>query len=224
MKKTRTLILNIFLALFALGCLGLSVLFALSTHVVLESQSRIVSRETAATLEADCILVLGAGVNNGRPSLMLADRLDCALALYENGAAGKLLMSGDHGREEYDEVNVMKQEAVAAGVPSEDVFMDHAGFSTYESLYRARDVFLARRVIVVTQPYHLSRALYIAQALGLEAWGVGAEGENYYGQSYRNAREVLARVKDYFQCILQPEPTWLGEEIPVWGDGNATND
>ena len=102
--------------------------------------------------------------------------------------------------------------------------MDHAGFSTYESLYRARDVFQARRVIVVTQPYHLSRALYIADALGLEAWGVGADGENYPGQSYRDAREVLARVKDWVYCLTQPEPTYLGEVTPVSGDGNATND
>jgi len=220
----KRVIINIILILGALGALGLSVLIAINNRVLLTTSERIISVEEAADLNADCILVLGAGVNGQRPSLMLADRLDRGLQLYFAGASEKLLMSGDHGREEYDEVNVMKEQAVAAGAESSDVFMDHAGFSTYESLYRARDIFLAERIIIVTQPYHLPRALYIADALGIEAWGVGAEGENYYGQSYRDAREALARVKDVFYCMTQPEPTFLGEQIPVWGDGNATND
>ena len=220
----KRVLMNIFLALAALGALGLSIVIAINNRVLLTTAERIVTVEEAAGLDADCILVLGAGVNGDRPSLMLADRLDRGLELYFAGASDKLLMSGDHGRVDYDEVNVMKEQAVAAGAESSDVFMDHAGFSTYESLYRARDVFLAERVIIVSQPYHLPRALYIAQALGLEAWGVGAEGQDYYGQSYRDARELLARVKDVFYCIVQPEPTYLGETIPVWGDGNATND
>jgi len=220
----KKLIINIILTLAALGALGLSLLCAINNRVLLSTAERIISVEDAAELDADCILVLGAGVNGEQPSLMLADRLDRGLQLYFAGASEKLLMSGDHGRVDYDEVNVMKDKAVEAGADSSDVFMDHAGFSTYESLYRARDVFLAKRVIIVSQPYHLPRALYIADALGLEAWGVGAEGEDYFGQSYRNAREVLARAKDVFYCMTKPEPTFLGETIPVWGDGNATND
>ena len=220
----KRVIINIILTLAALGALGLSVLIAINNRVLLTTSERIITVEEAADLDADCILVLGAGENGERPSLMLADRLDRGLQLYFAGASEKLLMSGDHGRADYDEVNVMKEQAIAAGAKSSDVFMDHAGFSTYESLYRARDIFLARRVIIVTQPYHLPRALYIAEALGIEAWGVGADGEDYYGQSYRNAREALARVKDVFYCMTQPEPTFLGEQIPVWGDGNATND
>ncbi|MBO7739886.1 MAG: YdcF family protein, partial [Oscillospiraceae bacterium] len=218
------IIINLILALAALGALGLSVLMAINNRVLLSTSERIISVEDAAELDADCILVLGAGVNGEQPSLMLADRLERGLQLYFAGASEKLLMSGDHGRVDYDEVNVMKEQAVLAGAESSDVFMDHAGFSTYESLYRARDVVLAKRVIIVTQPYHLPRALYIAEELGLEAWGVGAEGEDYYGQSYRNAREVLARAKDVFFCLTKPEPTFLAETIPVWGDGNATND
>ena len=133
-----------------------------------------------------------------------------------------LLMSGDHSRETYDEVNAMKDYAVAAGVPSSDVFMDHAGFSTYESMYRARDVFEARRVIIVSQKYHLYRAVYDARALGLEAWGVAAEDIAYTGQWLRELREILARDKDVFYCWLKPQPTFLGEAIPVSGDGDAT--
>lgn len=194
-------------------------------HVKGAAAPYILSPGEAAAADADCILVLGAGVWEGdRPSHMLQDRLDTALAAYSAGAANKLLMSGDHGREDYDEVNVMKAYAVERGVPSEDVFMDHAGFSTYESMYRAREVFAAERVLIVTQGYHLYRAVYVARALGLEAYGTGADLREYRGQRYYDMREILARNKDFFSCIFQPEPTYLGEVIPVSGNGDATND
>ena len=199
--------------------------FAVSGYVKLSTKSMIVETADISEGEYDCILVLGAGVwSGGRPSHMLADRLDVAIDAYEAGAAPKLLMSGDHGRKEYDEVNVMKDYAVGAGVPSEDVFMDHAGFSTYESIYRARDVFLAKRVLIVTQGYHLYRALYVARSLGLEAEGLPADLRNYRGQLMYDLREVLARCKDFAMCIFKPLPTYLGEAIPVSGSGDLTND
>ena len=181
--------------------------------------------EEAAELQADCILVLGAGVRSGGvPSPMLEDRLKTGIALYQSGAAKRLLMSGDHGRKGYDEVNVMKSYALHGGVPSEAVFMDHAGFSTYESMYRARDIFGAKKIIIVTQEYHLYRALYDAESLGLEAYGVAADGRRYSGQLYRDFREILARGKDFFYGIVQPRPTYLGETIPLSGNGDVTND
>lgn len=174
--------------------------------------------------DVDCILVLGCGVRpDGTPSLMLRDRLDAGLALYEAGAAPKLLMSGDHSRADYDEVNTMKNYAIAAGVASEDIFTDHAGFSTYESMYRARDVFCAKKVLIVSQKYHLYRAIYDARALELEAYGVAAEDIAYAGQLMRELREILARNKDFFYCYVQPEPTFLGECIPVSGNGDLSN-
>ena len=172
----------------------------------------------------DCIIVLGAGVRNGSPSPMLKDRLDTAIDLYKQGKANKLLMSGDHGRTEYDEVNIMKSYAIENGVPSEDVFMDHAGFSTYESIYRARDVFQVKKAIVVTQKYHLFRALYICQSLGIDAVGVNSDPRYYTNAQYREFREVLARNKDFFYCIFKPLPKYLGDAIEVSGNGNITND
>ena len=133
-------------------------------------------------------------------------------------------MSGDHSREDYDEVNVMKDYATKMGVSSVNVFMDHAGFSTYDSLYRAKEIFKANKIIIVTQEYHLYRALYIAKSLGLEAIGIPAIKTSYRGDSSRELREVLARNKDFFLSIIKPYPTYLGEEIPVFGDGNITND
>ena len=224
MKKRG--IWRILKALVILGLLLAIALLGVNFYVRGSTKGRIVTAAQAADGgEFDCILVLGCQVrDDGSPSLMLRDRLDRGLELYSAGAAPKLLMSGDHGQTEYDEVNVMKQYALDAGVDSGDVFMDHAGFSTYESLYRARDVFRAKRVLIVSQEYHLYRALYIARALGLEARGVSAAGDGYAGQTLRELREIAARVKDAVKCVFKPKPTFLGDPIPVSGDGNATND
>ena len=155
---------------------------------------------------------------------MLEDRLLQSIELYGNGFSDRLLMSGDHGRKEYDEVNVMKQFAIDRDIASEHVFMDNAGFSTYESLYRARDIFETERIIIVTQKYHIYRALYIADQLGLEAYGVASDPRRYAGQDIRDLREIAARVKDFYILIIKPKPTYLGETIPVSGNGDLTND
>lgn len=224
-EKKWALLKKWFLRLCCLGILGLGMVFGVSGYMERHTAGRILSLEEAGLLDADCILILGCRVHeDGSPSLMLSDRLEKGIALYENGASARLLMSGDHGRLEYDEVNTMKQFAVEQGVPSEAVFMDHAGFSTYDSVYRARDIFKAEKVIIVSQEYHLPRALYIAERLGLDAYGVPAEDIRYRGASYRNLREAIARGKDFLLAWVQPAPKYLGEAIPVSGNGNATND
>jgi SanA protein len=208
------------LFLVSVSILGLVSILIINVCVKSSVKDKIMTVEEAASLDSDCILILGAGVwDGGRPSYMLEDRLLQGIELYENGASDRLLMSGDHSRKEYDEVNVMKRFAIDKGINSEHIFMDHAGFSTYESLYRARDVFQADRIIIVTQRYHLYRALYIAENLGLEAYGVASDPRQYFGQEIRDLRETLARVKDFFTVIFKPEPTYLGEAIPLSGNG-----
>lgn len=211
--------------LVILGIIGVLLLAGINIYMKQAVSDNIISEQEAATLNADCILILGAGVySNGSPSPMLEDRMLQGIKLYEKGASKKLLMSGDHGRVQYDEVNVMKQFAIDKGIPSEDVFMDHAGFSTYESIYRARDIFQAKKIIIITQDYHLYRALYISKELGLDAYGVAANLGTYGGQRSRDLREVLARAKDFTYCLIKPKPTFLGEAIPVSGNGDLTND
>lgn len=213
------------LCLFCLGIIGICLIFGLSAYMEGHTAKRILSAEDAKEIQADCILILGCGVRpDGSPSLMLRDRLETAVALYEMGASDRLLASGDHGQKEYDEVNAMKEYILARGIPSEVVFMDHAGFSTYDSVYRAGDVFQAKKILIVSQNYHLPRALYIAERLGLDAYGVSAQDVRYGGQGYRDLREKIARAKDFFAAWIQPEPQYLGEVIPVSGDGNVTND
>ncbi|MBR2472100.1 MAG: YdcF family protein [Clostridia bacterium] len=224
MKKK---ILIAFIVLICLAATGIASLFGINAYVKNVGANSIITPEEATKLEnVDCVLVLGCGVKaDGTPSDMLSDRIKRGLELYKQGAAPKIMMSGDHGTKTYDEVNTMKQIAVDAGIPSNDVFMDHAGFSTYESMYRARDVFAADKIIIVTQEYHLYRALYIAKQLGIEAYGVTSDyGNTYGGQAVRENREILARCKDFVKVILKPKPTYLGEVIPVSGDGNLTND
>lgn len=200
-------------------------LLGINFFVVAKTKNRILSEEQAKELEnVDCILVLGAGIWGEKPSPMLEDRLIQGIALYNNGVSNKIIMSGDHGSDNYDEVNVMKRFAIERGVKSEDIFMDHAGFSTYDSAYRAKDIFEAKRIVIVTQKYHMYRALYIAEQLGLEAYGVNSDPQTYSGQVLRDFREVLARDKDWFKCIVKPDPMYLGETIPVSGNGDMTND
>lgn len=221
-KKLRKAVL-IILALYAAVAVFTA---AVNIRICTFADDRILTQEEACKLtDVDCILVLGCGVKpDGTPSGMLTDRLQRGVALYEDKVAPKLLMSGDHGREHYDEVNAMKQYALDKGIASEDIFMDHAGFSTYESMYRAKEIFQAEKIVIVTQQYHLYRAIYIAEKLGLEAYGVNCNYHEYTGQFMRDVREVLARVKDFGMCITKPEPTYMGEVIPIMGDGTLTDD
>lgn len=216
---------KILICLLVLGIVGTCIVVGVNLYIINSTKDRIVDSDKAKEMEADCILILGAGVwDDDQPSHMLADRLDEGIALYKAGVAPKILMSGDHGRVDYDEVNVMKDYAIERGVPAQDIFMDHAGFSTYESVYRADYIFQVEKMVVVTQKYHMYRALHICDRLGIEACGVNSNPREYAGQSARDIREVVARVKDAFTCIYKPEPTYLGEVIPIDGDGNATND
>ena len=202
----------------------LIVSISLNIYIVLSTKSNIQSIDKLVDKDIDCIIILGAGIWGERPSYMLEDRLLTGINLYENRISRKIIVSGDHGRVNYDEVNVMKDYLIEKGIPSENIFMDHAGFSTYDSIYRAKEIFKADRVIIVTQKYHLYRALYIAWKLDIDASGVVADKREYFNQFKMDIREFVARIKDYFKCIFKPEATYLGEVIPVSGNGDITND
>ncbi len=223
--KKNMLIRCLFWLIFAAVIMTLTVV-GINLYIVIKEKSRMISLEEASDFEADCIVVLGAGIrDDGSPTWMLEDRIKIGDKLYQNHAADKIIMSGDHGRENHDEVNTMKKYAINEGIPSEDIFMDHAGFETYDSLYRARDIFGAKKVIIVTQEYHLYRALYIADRLGLEARGVTADLRFYSKKMvYWKFREYLARVKSFIKCIVQPEPKYMGDTIDLSVSGDLTND
>jgi len=172
---------------------------------------------------ADCALVLGARVYaDGTVSPVLADRLETGLRLYREGRVRRILVSGDHRAESYDEVNAMRRWLEARGVPESDIFLDHAGFDTYSSMARARDVFHARSVIVATQRFHLPRALYIARSLGLVADGAEADRRRYPGALYSQTREIASRTRAFVDVATGRVPRHLGAPMPLTGDGRVT--
>lgn len=173
---------------------------------------------------AQAALVLGAQVMpNGRPSSMLADRIAAAEALYRAGRVDKLLLSGDHGQVGYDEVGTMRKVLLAKGIPARDIFTDHAGFDTWDSAQRARRVFDVRSAVVVTQRFHMARALYDARRAGVKATGFAADRRSY-GRVMRRLqlREAAARVKTLGDAVTGADPRFLGPVIPISGDGRAS--
>ncbi len=212
----------------ALICVGAAVaalvifVAAANLTVILSAKSRIITQDSASSLGSDCILVLGAKTEGDKPSGVLKDRLDVAIELYFAGAAPKLLMSGDHGTTEYDEPYVMKKYALEHGVPSCDIFCDHAGFNTYDSLARAKKVFGCEKVIAVTQGFHIYRTVFLGKAVGLDIYGVKSDRSSYYFSNH--VREALARVKAVFSAVFKPDPKYLGDTIPISGDGRITDD
>jgi len=180
--------------------------------------------DTREVPHAQAALVLGAQVMpNGAPSSMLSDRIDAAAELYEAGKVDKLLLSGDHGRVNYDEVGTMKRILLARGIPAQDIFTDHAGFDTWDSAQRAKRVFDVRSAIVVTQKFHMARALYDARQAGLQATGYAADRRSY-GRVMRRlqVREAAAPVKTLADAITGADPHFLGPELRITGDGRTT--
>ena len=152
------------------------IVLGINLYVRVSTKNQIIKENEYSNLsDVDCIIILGAGIWGDKPSPMLEDRLQEGIKLYQNGISDKIIMSGDHGKKEYDEVNIMKNYAIEKGIPSENIFMDHAGFSTYESIYRAKDIFQAKKVVIVTQKYHLYRSIFIANFLGVKSYGIKSD-------------------------------------------------
>ena len=196
-----------------LGCMLVVVAVFAATNVatIATTKDRIVEPQAAVGFDADAIVVLGASVfADGTPSGILRDRLDDGIALYKEGVAPKLIMSGDNSTVSYNDV------------PSYDIFCDHAGFSTYESMYRAKHVFGAERIVVATQTYHLYRALYAAQGLGLDSLGVASDYHDYSKQLQYDLREIPARTKDFFKTLFKVPSTFVGDPISLDQSGDVT--
>lgn len=226
-KPTKSVfrrIVNIFLILILIAALGI-ISLAVSNNIVIKSAGDyILTPDEARELDADCILVLGCRAIGDEPSLMLEHRIMTGIELFESGASDRLLMSGDHGRSDYDEVYAMKKYALERGIDADSVFCDHAGFSTYESMYRAKEIFGCEKIIVVTQKFHLSRAVYIGRRLGMEVYGVACDRGVYAMEKANNKREAMARPIAILQCLFKPKPKYLGDAIPISGKGSATDD
>jgi len=213
-KKLMNVIMTLVIMLLVL-------VFGINFYVKQSTKDQIINIDKIK--DVDAIVVLGASVKkDGSLSLMLKERLDTSFEIYNN-INSKIIMSGDHTKKYYDEVTAMKNYAIENGIDSNIIYLDHAGISTYDSIYRMKHIFKLKKIIIVTQEYHLYRALYIANQLGIEAYGIDATKVRYTGQIYRDLREILARNKDFFKCILKPKATYLGETIDMNASGDLTN-
>lgn len=221
-KKWGRKVMGIFIFLLIILVLAISV-----TISVVNSYKKYIYELEDIPSSNDAIIVLGAGVrSDGTPSDILADRLETSLEVYKANLGSTFILSGDHGSEEYNEVRAMKDYIMKDNIDEKIIFMDHAGFSTYDTMYRAKEIFKVDKAVIVTNEYHLPRALYIARKLGIEAYGVKSDKREYQLMDSYKKREILAKLKDFFYInILKPEPKFLGESIPVnSSDGRVTED
>jgi SanA protein len=212
------LVVGLALVLLALGVLvpNLMITQGAKSHIV---------QTVEEAPHAQCAIILGARIHDdGTPYPMLADRLETGIKLYQAGKVDKLLLSGDNSKPApYKEVDVMLQYVLERGIPEEDIFTDYAGYNTYESMYRALQVFQVETMLIPTQDFHLSRSVYIAGHLGLDATGVVADIQPYLDEGQNAAREILARVKAVLQLfITRPGSAELGGPYPITGDGRTS--
>jgi len=207
----------------AVLALGFFILF-INTYIKISTKNDIYTN-TNSLPKYYTAIVLGARVyKSGQPSIYLKDRLNKALELYNNGIVKRILLSGDHGTKNYDEVNNMKAYLLKKGIPTEDIFLDHAGFDTFSSMQRAKKVFLINDAIIVSQKFHLARAVYLAQKSDISACGIIADSTAYDNLLYLEFREYFARIKAFFNIIFKRIPKYLGEPIPITGNSSLSYD
>ncbi|MGL4773629.1 MAG: SanA/YdcF family protein [Clostridium sp.] len=226
-KNKKIIIKKIFIIILLSGIVCTSIFIGILNRVRSFGEDNIINNIEEIPSDFKNIIVLGAGIkDDGTVSDILKDRLETTINIMGNSGCENILVSGDHGKEGYNEVKAMKKELLKEGIKEEDIFMDHAGFSTYETMYRAKEVFKVDKAIIVTNKYHLPRALYIANSLGIEVYGIPSDLREYYNINSYQKREALAQFKDFIYVnILKPEPTYLGDEIPIsTSDGRVTDD
>ncbi len=172
----------------------------------------------------DVGIIFGAGINGNQPSKYLKDRLDAGILLYKMKRINKILLSGDNGRDEYDELTVMKNYCYNHGVDTTKIFVDYAGFDTYSTMYRAKHIFKIKKATLISQEYHLNRAIYIGQKLGIKSAGYSANNGEYHGYKYVCFREYGSIFKSFFDVLRDREPRFLGTPININDSSNYSKE
>lgn len=196
---------------------------------VLEKSDKYIYSDLSKLPKKKAVLILGAQVHGDKLSLVLRDRVISGSKIYLSGRVDKILLSGDHGQKKYDEVNGMRKYIISnygKNISEENIFMDHAGFDTYDSVYRAKEIFGVDSVIIVTQKFHINRAVFLARSVGIDAVGFAVDEEKYILplKIQWNIRESLSRIKAFVDIKLHMKPKYLGEKIPISGDGRKSWD
>jgi SanA protein len=219
MKIKKIIILFILTSFFAV------IFYLFCNLLVINSSKQQIYFNDADIPKKQIALVLGARVyQNGSLSDIMSDRAITAINIYKEGKVDRILISGDHGKTTYDEVNAIKKYMLNNGVAEEDLFLDHAGFDTYDSVYRAKEIFQVESMTIITQEFHLYRAIYIANELQIDAIGLAADLRTYRSNVFNQVRESAARVKAVFDVVLKAKPKYLGQKIPITSDSKLSWD
>lgn len=203
----------------------LGIIIVLGINLLVKSQTDpvIFSREKD-TPGSKVAIIFGAGINNNKPSKYLKDRLDAGIELYKNNKIDKILLSGDNGSDEHDELTVMKLYCYQHGVDTNKIYLDYAGFDSYSTLYRSKYIFNIDTAILVSQKYHLNRCINIGNKLGVKSYGFAADKGTYQGYKYASFREYFALVKSTIDLMIGRKPHFLGEKININGPSNYTKE
>jgi SanA protein len=207
------------LLFFMVFCFGFLIIFIFVTNIVFYVGTRVyIYNDAAKAPDAEVALIPGAAVlKDGALSPIFIDRVDMAIKLYEAKKVSKILVSGDNSTVIHNEVNPVRLYLISKGIPDQDIFLDHAGFDTYSTMYRAKSIFGVSSVLITTQSFHLPRAVFIARELGIKTYGVNADVGHILFRNY--VREMLADEKAVLDLMFNRKPKYLGDKIPITGDG-----
>jgi vancomycin permeability regulator SanA len=209
---------RIIISFLIISSVGLSAIYLINIHIQSQAAGKIQTSITEIPIENPprVAIVLGAKVwENGEPSKVLYDRVLTAVELYRAGRVEKILMSGDNPVENYDEPTAMKQTALKLGVPESDIVLDFAGRRTYDTCFRAKEIFNVRNAIVVTQEFHQARTLYLCNNLGVDSIGITANRRKYEGESYWAFREFFSRASAWFEMNFMSFEPVGGRKEPI---------
>lgn len=216
-KKIKRIVQVILIAGFSILMLSL-----VTNYLVRRATDKSVYIKVNEIPKAKVALIFGAGIRGNKPSRYLKDRLDAGIKLYKTNKVNKILLSGDNGREEYDELTVMKLYCYENGVDTNKIYIDYAGFDSYSTMYRAKAIFKIDTAVLITQRYHLNRCLYIGKKLGIKVYGLSANRGIYKGYRYYAVREYLSVCKAVLDIFRNRKPKFLGKEISIDGPSNYT--
>lgn len=214
MKRLRQIVLTF----LVIGLIGLSGVYLIDRHIQTVGRAKLQTSMTEIPVENPprVAIVFGAKVwDDKSPSPVLYDRVVTAVELYRAGRVGKILMSGDNPTENYDEPTAMKETAVQLGVPESDVVLDFAGRRTYDTCFRAREIFAVQKAILVTQEFHQARALYLCNNLGVDSIGITADRRQYEGSRYWAFRELFSEASAWFEMNFLPFEPIGGKKEPI---------
>lgn len=196
----------------------------IANYLVDQATEKVIFTDIKSSPQTKLAIIFGAGIKNNKPSRYLKDRLDAGISLYKNNKVDKILLSGDNGRDEHDELTVMKLYCFENGVDTTKIYIDYAGFDSYSTMYRAKHIFKVDTAILVSQEYHLARCVYLGDKLGIKSFGYSANVGSYPGYKYYAFREKISVAKAVLDIFRKRKPKYLGETVDVNGKSNYTKE